>query len=90
MRLLKKILNDNDQIYKNANLAILGHFWPVFGLLRPLYQCPKLSMSLFDLVLNGLSEINKKIVNNNDLFIENADFGHYRLFLACYDPRISG
>ena len=47
-------------------------------------------MSLFDLVLNGLSEINKKIVNNNDLFIENADFGHYRLFLACYDPRISG
>ena len=61
-------------------LAILSHFWPV---MTP-------SMSLFDLVLNGLSEIDKKIVNNNDLFIENADFGHYRLFLACYDPRISG
>ena len=70
------------RLKKMPILAILSHFWPV---MTP-FQCPKLSMSLFDLVLNGLSEINKKIVNNNDLFIENADFGHYRIFLACYDP----
>ena len=43
-------------------------------------------MSLFDLVLNGLSEISKKIVNNNNQFNENADFGHFRLFLACIWP----
>ena len=49
-------------------LAILGHFWPVFGMLWPLYKRPKLSMSVSDLVLAGLSEINKKILNDNDLF----------------------
>ena len=70
-------------------LAILAHFWPVFGLLWPRYQFPKLSRSIFDLVLTGLSEIGKKILNNNVLFDENADLGHFRPFLACYDPGIS-
>ena len=46
-------------------------------------------MSLFDLVLNGLNEISKKIVNNNNLFNENADFGHFRLFLACFLPVVT-
>ena len=39
-------------------------------------------MILFFLVLSGLSEIGKKIPNNNDQFEENADFGHFRPFLA--------
>ena len=51
---------------KTAILAILGHFWPVFGLLKPQYQFPKFSMSISDLVLTALSEIGKKILNNND------------------------
>ena len=71
---------------KMSILAILGHFWPVFGLLWPRYQFPKLSRSIFDLVLTGLSEIGKKILNNNDLFDENADLGHFRPFLACFWP----
>ena len=43
-------------------------------------------MSLFDLVLNGLNEISKKIVNNNDLFNKNANFGNFRLLLVCFWP----
>ena len=43
-------------------------------------------MSLLDLVLTGFNEIGKKILNNNDLFDENADFGHFSLFLACFWP----
>ena len=43
-------------------------------------------MSIFDLVLTGLSEISKKILNKNDLFDENADFGHLRPILACFWP----
>ena len=39
-------------------------------------------MSLYILVLSGLSEIGKKILNNNNRFEENADFGHSRPFLA--------
>ena len=31
----------------------------------------------------------QKIPNNNDQFEENADFGHFRLFLACYGPGMS-
>ena len=46
-------------------------------------------MSIFDLVLTGLSEISKKILNNNDLFDENANFGHLRPFLACSWPVIT-
>ena len=47
-------------------------------------------MSILDLVLTGLGEISEKILNNNDLFDENADFDHFGpfwaisgLFLAC-------
>ena len=43
-------------------------------------------MSIYFLVLSGLSEIGKKIPNYNDQFQENADFGHFRLFLACFWP----
>ena len=43
-------------------------------------------MSIFDLVLTGLSEISKKILNNNDLLDENAVFDHFRPFLACFWP----
>ena len=41
-------------------------------------------MSIFFLVLSGLSEIVKKIPNNNDQFEENANFCHFRPFLACF------
>ena len=74
---------------KMSILAILGHFWPVFGLLWPRYQFPKLSMSLFDLVLTSLSEIGEKILNNNDLSNENIDFCHFRPFLACFWPLVA-
>ena len=47
-------------------------------------------MSLFDLVLNGLSEISKKIVNNNNLFNKDANFGNFRLLLLYFWPVISG
>ena len=50
-------------------------------------------MSIFFLVLSGMSEIGKKILNNNDQFEENADFGHFLavfgLFLACYGTGVS-
>ena len=46
-------------------------------------------MSIYFLVLSGLSEIGKKIPNNNDQFQENADFGHIRPFLACFWPDIA-
>ena len=46
-------------------------------------------MSIYFLVLSGLSEIGKKIPNNNDQFQENADFGHFRPFLACKSPGMS-
>ena len=65
---------------KRPILIILGHFWPVFGLSWPLYQFSKLSMSIFDLVLTALSEIGEKILNNNELLDENADFDHFRPF----------
>ena len=43
-------------------------------------------MSIFFLALSGMSEIGKKISNNNDKFEKNADFGHFRPFLACFWP----
>ena len=47
-------------------------------------------MSIFVLVLSGLSEINKNIPNNIDQLHKNADFGHFKpvfgLFLACNSP----
>ena len=67
-------------------LGILGHFWPVFGLLWPRYECLMVLMSIFFLALSGMSEIGKKISNNNDKFEKNADFGHFRPFLACFWP----
>ena len=46
-------------------------------------------MSISDLVLTRLSEIGKKILDNDDLFDENADFGHFRPFLARFWPDMS-
>ena len=43
-------------------------------------------MSILVLILTGLSEISKKILNNINLFDEIADFGYFRLFLACFWP----
>ena len=67
-------------------LAIFGRFWPVFGLLWPGDKCLMVQMSIFFLVLSGLSEIVKKIPNNNDQFEENAIFCNFRPFLACFRP----
>ena len=39
-------------------------------------------MSIFFLVLSGMSEIGKKNLNNNNQCEENADFGHFRPFFA--------
>ena len=43
-------------------------------------------MSIFFLVLNGMSKTGKKILNIDDQFEENADFGHFRPLLACFWP----
>ena len=43
-------------------------------------------MSIFDLVLTGVSEIREKILNNNDQIKENANFGNFGSFLACFWP----
>ena len=68
--------------------AILARFWPVIGLFWPWYHFPKFSRSIFDLVLTGLSDIGKKILNSNDLLNENADLGYFRPFWACFWPVI--
>ena len=67
-------------------LAILGHFWPVFGLFWPRCKCLMALMYIFFLVLSGMSEIGKKIWNNKYKFEKNANFGHFRPFLACFWP----
>ena len=86
----KKILNNNDRSDENADFGhfspFLACFLPVIGLLRLRCQCPKLSMGIFVLVLTGFNEIGKKILNNNDRSDENADFGQYSPFLACFWP----
>ena len=46
-------------------------------------------MSIFDLVLTGVSEIREKILNNNDKIKESANFSYLRLFLACFWPGIT-
>ena len=43
-------------------------------------------MSIFFLVLSGMSDIGKKILNNGDQFEKNADFGHFRPFYAYFWP----
>ena len=46
-------------------------------------------MSIFFLVLNGMSKTSKKIPNINDQLEESADFGHIRPFLACLWPVVA-
>lgn len=60
--------------------VILARFWHVIGLFWPWYHFPKFSRSIFDLVLTELSDISKKILNNNDLLNENADLSYIRPF----------
>ena len=43
-------------------------------------------MSIFFLVQCRMNKTGKKSPNNNDQFEENADFGHFRPFLACFWP----
>ena len=43
-------------------------------------------MGIFDLVLTGFNEIGKKNRNNNDQSDENADFGQFNQYLACFSP----
>ena len=57
-----------------------------FCLLWPWNKRPKLSMSIFVLVLTRLSEIYKKIPKSFDILDENVDFGHFMPFLACFWP----
>ena len=85
-RLAKKIGITTISLKKMPILIILGHFWPVFGLLWPRCECWKVLTSIFFLVLSGMSEICKKISNNDDQFEKNADFGHFKPFLACFWP----
>ena len=46
-------------------------------------------MSIFFLVLSGMSKIGKKISNNDDHSKKNADFGHFRPFLTCFWPVVA-
>ena len=66
-----------------------GHFWPVFGLLWPRFECLMVQMSIFVLLLSGMSETDKKISNNDDKVEKTpilAIFGHFWPFLAYFWP----
>ena len=43
-------------------------------------------MSIFFLVLCRMNKTDKKILKNNDQLEENANFGHFEPFLACFWP----
>ena len=76
-------------VMKMPTLAIFDHFWPVFGLVWPPHQYPMLLLSTFDLVVIGLSEISRNFLNVNNIYDENAYFGHFKLFLASFWPVFS-
>ena len=67
-------------------MGILGHFWPVSGLLWPLYKCLMVLKSIFFLVLSGMSEICQKNSKQWQPVWKNANFRHFRPFLACFWP----
>ena len=46
-------------------------------------------MSMFFLVQCRMNKTGKKSPNNNDQSEENADFGHFRPFLACFWPLVA-
>ena len=46
-------------------------------------------LSIFFLVLSEMSETGKKFGKITIKLKKNADFGHFRPFLACYGPDIS-
>ena len=83
MTLERPVLDEN--INFGHFRPFLACFWPVMAQ----YQFLNLLMSTFDLVLTGLSEIGKKNPNNSDLCDDNAHLGHFRSFLACYNPGIN-
>ena len=43
-------------------------------------------MNTVDPIVTRLSEVIGKIVIDSDVLDENADFGHFSLFLACFWP----
>ena len=67
-------------------LVILGHFWPVFGLFRSGNVFLMVFLSIFFLVPSELSKTGKKIWKNDNKVENNANFGHFRPFLACFWP----
>ena len=91
-RMSKTGKNNPDNNNQFGESADFGHFRPflaIFGLLWPRYKFLKVLVSILFLVLSGMSESGKKILINNDQFEENADFGHFRLFLACFWPAMA-
>ena len=80
MRLVKKFQKTMMSLKKMRIVGILGHFWPVFGLLWPRFECLMVQMSIFVLLLSGMSETDKKISNNDDKVEKTpilAIFGHF-------------
>ena len=73
-------------VTKMLILAILAHFWPFFYLLQPQYLSWLFQISIFFIVLIGLSEIVRKIQDNYKILGKNADFGYFSLFMACFWP----
>ena len=69
-------------------MAIFGHFWPVFDLLRPWHICQTLPTSICVLVLTGLNKIGQKILNYYDQFDKNADFGQFSPLQLRYSLKI--
>ena len=45
--------------------------------------------SKLSLSVNGSTVYSENIPDNNDLYVENADFGHFGPFLACFWPVIT-
>ena len=89
MRLAKKFRITTISLKNKQILAILGHIWPVFGLFWPRYKCLMVLMSIFFLVLSGMSEIGKKISNKDKKVEKNANLTIFCLILACYGLGIS-
>ena len=59
----EKISKNNDEFEKMRILGILGHFCPVFGLLRHRYKCLMVLLNIFFLFLSGMSDNLKKMQN---------------------------
>ena len=78
----KKKLN-NDFL---DEIADFGPFSPTLPCFWPRFQCLKLLKNTVDPIVARLSEMVGKIVIDSDFLDENADFGHFSPFLACFWP----